>query len=175
MQLEDSDLVLLCVGRISVRKQPLLLVKTFAAMHSQYSNIHLVFVGTGDLLIEVKEITKRMENVHVLGYVSDEMRTNLLSAADAFISLSCYEGLPLAVLEAGAAGLPLVLSDIPAHRWIVDGLAFDGYLVSSLFPYLESARIFQYIVRNNDTVSKMHIRPALSWPMVLRKYRELFE
>ena len=173
LQLGDSDIVLLYVGRISERKQPLLLVKTFAAMHSQFSNIHLMLVGTGNLLTKVKDMAERIENVHVLGYVSDVARTNLLSAADAFISLSCYEGLPLAVLEAAAAGLPIVLSDIPAHRWVVDGLAFDGYLVSSLFPYLESSKILQYIVRSRDAVSRMRNGAELSWPMVLRKYLEL--
>lgn len=174
LQLGDSDIVLLYVGRISERKQPLLLVKTFAAMRTQFSNIHLILVGTGNLLPKVKDTAERIENVHVLGYVSDLTRTNLLSAADAFISLSCYEGLSLAVLEAAAAGLPIILSDIPAHRWIVDGLVFDGYLVSSLTPYLESSKIVQYIVRKHDALSRMDIG-ALSWQAILRKYLDLFK
>ncbi len=45
----------------------------------------------------------------------------LLGSVDAFISVSKGEGLPLAVLEAMTAGLPVVLSDIAPHREIVAG------------------------------------------------------
>jgi glycosyltransferase involved in cell wall biosynthesis len=43
-----------------------------------------------------------------------------MKRADALISLSRFEGCPNVVLEAMACGCPLVLSDIPAHREILD-------------------------------------------------------
>lgn len=150
-------------------------MKAFASMRSLCSNIHLILVGTGNLLTKMKEVAKGIENLHVLGYVSDEIRENLLSASDAYISLSCYEGLPLAALEAAAAGLPLVLSDIPAHRWLVEGLGMDGSLVSPLYSYLQSSNVISYLVRTRDSVRKMHSRATLSWPIVLGKYLELLE
>ena len=53
------------------------------------------------------------------GYVSNLW--HLMKRADAFVSLSRFEGCPNAVLEAAACGSPLVLSDIPAHRELLDG------------------------------------------------------
>jgi glycosyltransferase involved in cell wall biosynthesis len=52
------------------------------------------------------------------GYVDNLWE--LMSRADAFVSLSRFEGCPNVVLEAMASGCPLVVSDIPAHREILD-------------------------------------------------------
>lgn len=52
------------------------------------------------------------------GYVSNLW--SLMKRADAFVSLSRYEGCPNVVMEAMACGCPLVVSDIPAHREILD-------------------------------------------------------
>lgn len=52
------------------------------------------------------------------GYVSNLW--HLMKRADAFVSLSRFEGCPNAVLEAAACGSPLVLSNIPAHRELLD-------------------------------------------------------
>ena len=43
-----------------------------------------------------------------------------MKQASVFVSLSAYEGFPNTVMEAMACGWPLVLSDIPAHRKILD-------------------------------------------------------
>jgi len=44
----------------------------------------------------------------------------LMKRASLFVSISRYEGMPNAVMEAVAAGCPQILSDIPAHRAILD-------------------------------------------------------
>lgn len=53
------------------------------------------------------------------GYVSNLW--HLMKRADALVSLSKFEGCPNVVLEAAACGSPLVISDIPAHREMLDG------------------------------------------------------
>lgn len=58
------------------------------------------------------------DRVVFTGYVSNLW--DLMKRADAFVSLSRFEGCPNVVLEAMACGCPLVVSDIPAHREILD-------------------------------------------------------
>lgn len=132
LKLSEKDRLLLYVGRITEQKQPFLLVDLFKRISSIDSNIHLVIVGSGNLLKKLRKKAILLPNLHILGRISRERLTTLLSVSDAFVSLSCYEGLPLAVLEAASFNLPLILSDIPAHRWIINsGIAYGALLNSS--------------------------------------------
>jgi len=56
--------------------------------------------------------------IHARGYVAEVPA--LMKRAAAFVSLSRYEGMPNAVMEAAALGCPIVLSDIAAHRAVLD-------------------------------------------------------
>jgi glycosyltransferase involved in cell wall biosynthesis len=59
------------------------------------------------------------KQVEYAGSVSRDEVYERMSASGAFVSTSLGEGLPLAVMEAMACGLPVILSDIPPHREIV--------------------------------------------------------
>jgi glycosyltransferase involved in cell wall biosynthesis len=52
----------------------------------------------------------------------------LCADADVFVSTSHGEGLPVAVLEAMAAGCPVILSEIPPHRELADGADFIPFV-----------------------------------------------
>ena len=59
------------------------------------------------------------ETVKLSGHLPRERLWGLLQVATAFVSVSRFEGMPNAVMEAMVAGCPLVLSDIGAHRELV--------------------------------------------------------
>ncbi|MGB9614662.1 MAG: glycosyltransferase [Fervidobacterium sp.] len=112
-------------------------------------------------------------NIHILGYVPREKIPVLLRAADAFISLSCYEGLPLTVLEAASFNLPLILSDIPAHRWIINSGIGYGELVNSRNPNL--VKILNFI-ESGIEVKKPLNEPSMryyAWDNIVRQYLKL--
>jgi glycosyltransferase involved in cell wall biosynthesis len=134
LQLAENDRILLYIGRITEVKQPLLLLNLFKAIQAFYPNIHLIIAGKGNLYRKLRKRADHQHNIHILGYVSDHEIFLLYRAADVFISLSCYEGLPLTVLEAASFHLPLILSDIPAHRWIINSRTGYGELVNSRNP-----------------------------------------
>ncbi|TLZ45503.1 MAG: glycosyltransferase family 4 protein [Methanobacteriota archaeon] len=60
------------------------------------------------------------ERTRFVGEVSWDLVPSYLAASDVFVYPSPWEGSPNAVMEAMAAGLPVVVSDIPAHREIVE-------------------------------------------------------
>jgi glycosyltransferase involved in cell wall biosynthesis len=63
------------------------------------------------------------DHLHSLGSLSEEEVARWLSARPVFVSTALYEPFGLAVLEAAAAGCPLILSDIPTFRELWDDVA----------------------------------------------------
>jgi glycosyltransferase involved in cell wall biosynthesis len=63
------------------------------------------------------------DNLHCLGNLGEDELARWLSARPVFVSAALYEPFGLSVLEAAAAGCPLILSDIPTFRELWDGVA----------------------------------------------------
>jgi glycosyltransferase involved in cell wall biosynthesis len=104
--------VMIHVGRFDVQKNHSFLIDVLAATVRQRENVFLVMVGSGLLEQSVAERAEALgvqDHVRFCGSRADVAR--LLGAADAFVFPSVYEGLPLACLEAQAAGLPVIMSD----------------------------------------------------------------
>jgi glycosyltransferase involved in cell wall biosynthesis len=106
-------------------KNPFTVLRAFRKVHS--NNSELIFLGEGDLRPSLtKEIMKsNLESaVNLKGMVSRDSVFDNFADADLFISASWGEGLPVAVLEAMACRCPVLLSDIPPHREITEGIDF---------------------------------------------------
>lgn len=105
-------LLVITVGRMHKQKNPLFLIDAFAALRASAPQAHLVYVGDGpmrdDIVDHVAELGLQ-DDVTLLGFIDGV--GDYLSAADVFLLPSLYEGLPFAVVEAQAAGLPVVMSD----------------------------------------------------------------
>ncbi len=120
----DNRFVVISVNRLTPVKDPLALLGAFSSAGVDGSA--LVFVGEGPLRDEVgRESTVAAgRTVELTGLIPrDDVYRRLLSS-DLYVSPSHGEGLPVAVLEAMAAGLPVVLSDIPPHRELAAGADF---------------------------------------------------
>lgn len=105
--------VIVHVGRLSRQKNPLGLIDIFAQIHALRSDAVLLSVGGGEMAEEFSAYVQRkglLDAVKCLGVRSDV--PELLQAADIFLLPSLYEGLPVSLLEAQAAGMPCVISDV---------------------------------------------------------------
>jgi glycosyltransferase involved in cell wall biosynthesis len=106
---EDDDVLFVCVARFAPQKNHALLVRAFAQGPASNPNAHLVLVGEGDLRERLEEQVKNLglaRQAHFLGLRTDI--PEVLGAMDVFVLSSDYEGNPLSVMEAMAAGLPIV-------------------------------------------------------------------
>lgn len=118
-----KEVMLVSVGRLAPDKGYPDLLAAFAAICRTHPGIALVIAGAGALKEQLHaqiESLKLRGHAHLIGYHDDVPR--LLAAADAYVSSSHWEGLPLSVLEAMAAGLPVVATDVGDVRMaVVDG------------------------------------------------------
>ncbi|WP_341876752.1 glycosyltransferase family 4 protein [Defluviitalea saccharophila] len=129
MGFRKNDKIVVCVGEFTRNKNQ---QQVIDAMHEAVKidpDIHVLFVGTGEQEEKLKKYVKQLnlsKNIHFLGYRRDI--PEILWAGDAFILTSRREGLPRAMMEAMAAGLPIIATDIRGNRDLISH-GQEGYLV----------------------------------------------
>lgn len=122
--IDDDSLVLTHVGRFATMKNHAFLIRVFESVARIEPCAHLLLVGDGPLRKGVEEEVKRRmlaDKVTFAGGRSDV--PSILGSSDVFVFPSLYEGLGLALVEAQAAGVPCVLSDvIPSEADVIPRL-----------------------------------------------------
>lgn len=114
--------IVLYVGRMIALKNLKVFLEILASVRQKHS-VWGILCGDGPQRSELEILRHSLcldETVDFTGYLPGTSVLKLIKSASLFVSLSSYEGCPNAVIEAMACGCPLVLSDIPAHREIVD-------------------------------------------------------
>jgi glycosyltransferase involved in cell wall biosynthesis len=104
-----SEVLFVCVARFAPQKNHSLLLNAFAEGPAADRNAHLLLIGDGVLREQLETQVKNLGlcgHVHFLGVRCDI--PDILGAADVFALSSDFEGNPLSVMEAMAAGLPIV-------------------------------------------------------------------
>jgi glycosyltransferase involved in cell wall biosynthesis len=121
----DAPIVLF-VGRltsdVSATKNLKALLEAVACVRQEQEVVG-VLCGEGPQRSELEMLRNKLglaARVHFTGYLPSASVWALMKTASVFVSLSAYEGCPNTVMEAMACCCPLVLSDIPAHREILD-------------------------------------------------------
>ena len=121
------------VGRLVSQKNQKLLLKAFREFHEQYDDYVLEIYGDGPLKKELEEYAKKNgieDNVKFMGEVQDIK--SAIYKAKMFVLTSDYEGMPNALMEAMAMGLPCISTNCriggPAYL-IKDGI--NGILVKT--------------------------------------------
>ena len=111
--LASGETALLTVARLSAQKGQAILVVAMTEVAKRYPQSRLFVAGSGDDRWFLEQLTARLclsDRVTFLGERDDV--PDLLRAADVFVLPSLFEGLPLAVLEAMALGVPTVATCI---------------------------------------------------------------
>ena len=118
--------LLVFVGRLDQQKDPLLLIDALKLSVAAVPNLYLAIVGDGVLRSRVEEVVRvhgLTAQVHFLGVRPPLEIAEILRAADLYVLCSAYEGMPIALLEALATGLPVVCTDVGEVRLVVhDGI-----------------------------------------------------
>lgn len=132
--LNADDCVIVNVANIRVEKGQEILIRAFKQVADKEPKAKLLIVGSAtdaQLTRALKDLTQGLglaESVIFLGKREDV--SEILSASDIFVLSSLTEGLPISVLEAMAAGIPVVATDVGGIREIIED-GKNGILVPS--------------------------------------------
>lgn len=132
---EDS-IVLIFVGRLDLQKDPLLLLDAVCPLLAQHVNLRLLMVGDGGLRGQVEERIARSalgSRICLAGARYGDEIAMMLRGADAFVMSSAYEGMPIAVLEALASGVPVISTPVGEVPTLLKA-GVNGALASAIGP-----------------------------------------
>lgn len=125
---KDSDFVFMSTGQISMRKNHEVVIRALSLLKDKENRMKYLIVGFGEEKDRLTRLVREFgleRAVIFAGYRSDVKE--LLHCVDAFVFPSIQEGLPVALMEAMAAGLPIVASRIRGNVDLIeDGV--NGYL-----------------------------------------------
>lgn len=145
--------VWLAMGRLdAVKDYPTLL----QAMTGVPEPARLLIAGEGPRARELHALAIRLGvegRVRFLGFVPRAERW--MQAADGFVLSSLWEGLPIALLEAGACALPAVATDVPGTR---EAMIESGYLVPRGDPAALAAAMKRFMLLSRDERLAMGLR-----------------
>jgi glycosyltransferase EpsD len=158
--LPSDAFVVLSIGELNANKNHETVVRAIA--ETADPNIQYVICGEGPLRATLQELAEQLgvgERVHLLGYRRDV--PDLLALADVFCLPSRREGLPLALMEAMAAGKPVISSRI---RGVVDLLndSEGGRLVDDLVSSAEFSEAIDAFVMGGLSISQIGAHNKIS-------------
>jgi glycosyltransferase involved in cell wall biosynthesis len=143
MGVGPEHLVLIQVARLDYLKDHLTAIRTVERLVARRPEVRLVLVGEGPERKPIeREVRQRglTEQIRLLGLRKDVAR--LVSAADVFLLTSVSEGIPLTLIEAMGAGLPVVSTDAGG----VPEVVMDGR-TGLLAPVKDDARLAEHCLR----------------------------
>ncbi len=156
------------IARLSPQKRVHILLDAIAHMHSPAS-LHII--GSGDLLAQLQARAAALGITHSVFFHGDKERAAvraLLAQADIFTLASEREGLPLALIEAMAAQVPVVASDVIGnHEFVADA----GILIQEVNG-TSMAAAFERVLRDAQLRSQLRKRGLAKakqhrWPIIV--------
>ncbi len=164
----EEDQIVISVGRLEKEKSYGLLIK---ACHE--ARVKLLLVGRGREEEKLKQLAKNIgADVVFHEAVDHEKIPEILACGDVFALVSKHEGLPTVVIEALAAGLPIVATDVgDMRKLVIEGKT--GYIVDESSLAEKLSDLFSLRIHSRDciTVAKKYLLSAIS-KEIINMYHE---
>lgn len=152
---DSKDFVLLSVGELIPRKNHEVVLRAIARLKQSkhYERLSYVICGRGTYEPELKRLADELgiaEHVHFLGYRSDI--AEICNCCDLFVFMSHQEGLPVALMEAMACGIPVLCSNIRGNTDLIENNV-SGLIADNTPEGVEKA--IMYMLENDKLREQM--------------------
>ncbi|MFZ1720670.1 MAG: glycosyltransferase [Candidatus Moraniibacteriota bacterium] len=185
LSIAPSDFVIICVANLHINKGHRYLLEAFEQFHHSSSppfqggelkrELKLLLVGDGnekESLLHQIENYQSKENILLLGQRTDVPQ--LLKISNLFVLPTLFEGMSNAIMEAMASGLPVITTDIPENRSLI-----ENNISGILIPTQDSEALSQTIqqIQGNPSLSaslsqkaKIAIQNSFSLEEIAKKW-----
>ncbi len=152
---ENDTFRILFLSRIEKEKGVYEAVDAYQIPREKHPNVSLTIAGDGSELNPLKEYIGKLGlgSIDFTGYVRGEEKMRLFAESDVYLLPSYNEGLPVSVLEAMTAGLPVVTRSVGSLPQVfVEGKT--GFMTESLSPQV-FAELIERLVENRDLCAEI--------------------
>ena len=178
--LEGEDYILF-LGRMERGKRPDWLIRAYREAGAR--GVRLVIAGdTNDLNYrkEVEELVRGEGSVIAPGYVNGRLKEELMSNCRLFVLPSVSEGMPTSIMEAMGYGRCCLVSDIAAHRWLIedgkDGFLFDTESYADFSERLKGILALpDGEIRNRGDEARRSVAARFDWDEIVRTTEGIYE
>lgn len=146
-----NKLKIVMIARFCPQKDPYTLIRAVSELNKENLNIQLDLYGYGQELQKVLDLIKdcHCSNIQYMGEISDV--TPILKNYDVYALISNWEGLPIGIIEALRAGLPIIVSNVGGCSELVND---NGYTVER--KNLKSLKLkLKNLYKNLNLLSKL--------------------
>lgn len=151
------------------------LIDIFNNLETRFDNIELFLVGKGENLDFFKK-NNFSKNIHFYEHLNSSELYGLLFNSDIFVLKSFREGMPMTIVEAMHAALPIVAHDVGAIKELVNQ-ANNGYICESdlsMSKSLEQLIVSKDLRKQYSLNSINYAKNNLSLNKMIKKYKEVF-
>jgi glycosyltransferase involved in cell wall biosynthesis len=175
-----SEFVWLAVGRFQAAKDYPNMLRGFAEVRARHPTTVLLLAGRGSLQSETESLARELgvaDQVRFLGVRHDI--PELMSAADAYVLSSAWEGMPVVLLEAAASGLPIVATSVGGNHEVVCDEE-TGFLVPARDPQALGVAMLRLMELPETQRRRMggrgreHIRAQYALSRVVERWEALY-
>lgn len=184
LQIKETDFVFIFIGRLVADKGINELITAFTKLSKQSTKVKLLLVGP--LEQELNPISKETlfeikQNSSIISVGYQDVVRDFLALADVLVFPSYREGFPNVVLQAGAMGLPSIVSDINGcneivgnnHNGIIIPVKNEIAIFDAMQLLLEDEKTFRFLQSNARASIESRFDQQVVWNALLNEYKKI--
>ena len=178
-----SKPIIISVGVLRINKGFKYLIESFKEIKEKFNAATLIIIGDGSNKNELETQAKNIGNIYFLGCQSHDKVIEYLKAADIFVLASVStvgdrEGTPTVVMEAMAAGLPVIATNVGGIADLIED-GKNGLITDSGHTEKLAAAIIE-LINNPDLIQKMAAQnledvKLRDWPIIARRIDDVYK
>lgn len=178
----NNEKVIIFVGALMKDKGVYELINAFRKIISKYPAVHLILLGSGpeDKIIKRVILENRSDKkIHLIGRRPHDEVVKWLKSSDLFVLPTYNEGLPNALLEAMACGLPVIASNVGGIPEVVtdgeNGILIDAKNIDALYQAIDYMLPNDNISKSMGNKGKELIENKFTWENNAKNMTDIYE